>query len=223
MSPGKVTDFLTDRMLEGGGKGDPPPPLQILDKDGNLALSPTYICGQLNFVLDLLATGGTPGKGYIWTINKGLLTIYGDRNSRAKFVHSNPNPGVLGTAYATYECTNAICPPGQSGFSVINHRFKCDDSLIVAGDGNCGCGVGCFPSGQSCANPGGACNPLSCQLCGVPPLENFSPAEMPITKDCRTQEMINNGCIPCVVGIAGTIVTVMDERGRAVSVMLLAD
>ncbi|KKM69118.1 hypothetical protein LCGC14_1454020 [marine sediment metagenome] len=171
-------------------------------------------CTEATPLSKLRVCGGTPP--YTWVIEGGEgtpeATLAGGWD---QVITVKPPIGeeVSGVAYRNgLKVTNpASCPDGA---------FECANTVGCDGVEISGCtGPGSFP-GNSFAVvcvTGGACEGLpDCAPCGTA-CSGF-PIGNPLDK--RTQQMIDDGCLPCALSMDGVTITVTDAAGASVVTVL---
>jgi len=173
-------------------------------------------CGAAEPQVQITVCGGTPPYQWIITGQREDVTIVqsGINNRNVSVTPPTNNPDVLGTAYHKNGCCNGSPPTTANAQS--NH--SCDGSL-----------EGCERSGPNCpgapeicscttpvtcsGNPAGCTGAVACLRACASQLALNGGGDM---TDDRSQEMIDEGCVPCQYVMDSTVITVEDADGTTV-------
>ena len=195
---------------DGEGDLDPCESISSLNVQSEIELD----CGEATPTVKLRVCGGTPH--YTWKVEGGEgtpeETLSGGWD---QVITVKPPVGseVSGNAYRV-GMGIAQNPPCDEAAFFAGNVVGCDGveispcaDPIVPGAVNwpvvCGVGGGC-PELPDCADSGGACNGF----------------EMGNPFDVRSQQMIDDGCLPCALSMDGVTITVTDAEGVSVVTVL---
>lgn len=217
------------------GEGNP---LTIKSCDPNNSLG----CSASSGGMTVLACGGRPP--YTWSLSVGSTLTLNKTTGTSVRVSTSPNTGsaVAGTAYTkvTQFCRSNQATPGDCGgggsVTIWAYQdFGCNDQSIgscIQDGTHSGCGAA-FDNAAPCksgtcnqSSPGGA---LTCATgpCAGSPAWPAGASSGPgcgsgATCDRRTAPMIAASCSPCGVQAVGQVITVTDDAGTSVSLVIRA-